>query len=250
MDYCSLYNQTYSSFTPDWLEGENLIKSKQYINDNCEGLINFFESYVKQFHLEDKLQFMNVLELGCGLGGFSQYLAKRVMSVTALDVSSLAIANAKEYAQVSGVHVNYLVQNVAVHFDLNEKFDLVIDSHLLHCLTSVSDRSLYLENVKRHMKDDCIFIAETMVFQNDLEIPIGYSFDANSILHQEIESTSTPVRAIYKTLEIENEITDSGFKINYFYYHNELSFSVFSDYEDYPIKYLPKTLRFSATSCH
>jgi hypothetical protein len=46
---------------------------------------------------------------------------------------------------------------------------------------------------------------------------------------------------------IEEEFKKAGMKINYLFFHNELSFNVFDDYQNYPLEFLPKTIRMSVS---
>ena len=53
-----------------------------------------------------------LLELGCGAGNFSVWLAQKGYTVSGIDISPTAISWAKERAAEQGVAVNFLLGNV------------------------------------------------------------------------------------------------------------------------------------------
>ena len=91
-----------------------------------------------------------VLDIGCGLGYNSIFLAKKGFSATCFDLVSLAIKKGKLKAKEEKAQVDFLVGN-ALKLDeyfKQESFDAVIDSGLFHSLDD-DERSLYAKQVKR-----------------------------------------------------------------------------------------------------
>lgn len=246
-DLYLMYNKSYEKFTPDYLE-ENLAEVKRFAMENVETLRVFFESYCQQFHFPQRpKEETKILDLGAGIGGMSLYLTKRGFDVASLDISSLALTILETLLNAEGLPFKtYCSDITAENLELGEKFDLIFDSHLLHCLTRPEDRERYFTFVKKHLKQDGLFLLETMAYHSKMQIPVGHSFDEDFILWQEINAREVPVRKILPSIELENEILNSDFKIHYLYYHSELSFQVFPDYPDYPAQYLPKTIRLGA----
>jgi SAM-dependent methyltransferase len=238
------YNQQYINFTPDRLS-EDLQSIKSFAMENTETLWNFFLDYqAKNPRLKEHF---SSIELGCGLAYLSQLLCQHPGERSALDISELAIYFAKDFSQLEGKTIDFDVMDLTKEQEFKKQYDLVIDSHLLHCITEKHDRINYLENTKNLMTKDAVFLIETMAYQNGLQFPIGYYFDDNMVLNKELENESLAIRKILESRDIEEELIQSGFKIHYLYYHNELAFNLYPEEKDYPFEWLPRTLRIAAT---
>jgi SAM-dependent methyltransferase len=73
------------------------------------------------------------LDLGCGTGSFSVYLAKQGYQVTGLDLFPRALEMGKERAKKEGVSVDW-AQGDFFSWNPGKKFDFVLDSGCLHSL--------------------------------------------------------------------------------------------------------------------
>jgi SAM-dependent methyltransferase len=84
-----------------------------------------------------------VLDVGCGTGEHALFLGQRGLDVLGLDLSSVAIAEALAKTQERRVMARFLVGNAMDLVSLEETFDNVIDSGLLHVLSD-TDRARYV----------------------------------------------------------------------------------------------------------
>ena len=73
------------------------------------------------------------LDVGCGAGVFSGWMAERGMEVTGIDLFPEAIAMARETARKKGVQPEFVQGNIFAYVP-ERPFDLVFDSGCLHSL--------------------------------------------------------------------------------------------------------------------
>lgn len=87
-----------------------------------------------------------VLDVACGEGFYSIYLAKKGFDVMGIDLSEKAIEYAKENAKKAGVNIIFKAMDVMDLAELKEKFDFVLEWALLHCLARENWQN-YINNV-------------------------------------------------------------------------------------------------------
>jgi SAM-dependent methyltransferase len=92
-----------------------------------------------------------VLELGCGKGYNSIYIASRGFKVTGVDFSPTAVMKARENASDLINKPDFLVGDVTRLQLNNEHFDMALDIGCFHCLDA-NDQSLYAREVGHHIK--------------------------------------------------------------------------------------------------
>lgn len=238
-----MYNKAYEKITPAWLNNKAAVDA--YLKENNKTLHEFYEDYRDRFGFSGPVLGLKMAEIGCGLGGMSLEFARQGASVTGIDASPLAISCANELSHARGMDIDYRVLDLSRPQEPIGEFDVIFDSHLLHCLISETDRANYYQFIKDSLTPDGVFLLETMVFQKQFRTPIGYFYDENSVLWKDGDG-EVPLRKILPGIELEKELADAGLKINYLYFHAELSFQVFEDYSDYPHQSLPQTARLAA----
>jgi cyclopropane fatty-acyl-phospholipid synthase-like methyltransferase len=89
-----------------------------------------------------------VLDLGCGTGTSSVYLARQGFRVTGLDFSAKAIEMAKARARQERADADFRVADVTQLDFLTEPFDLVLDIGCLHGI-GAKGRQAYANHVTR-----------------------------------------------------------------------------------------------------
>ena len=75
------------------------------------------------------------LDLGCGAGVYSVYMAKNGFDVTGIDFVSKALAMAQEQAQAEKVKINWVHADI-LDWKSSEQFDVILDSGTLHNISS------------------------------------------------------------------------------------------------------------------
>lgn len=209
-----------------------------------KGLYNFTIEQKNRFLPNVDWKGLKVLETGGGRGGVGLLLARLGADVTLIDFSPSALAQAEKIFALEGLEVKTVAADVThPDIDLPHKYDLIIDSHLLHCLTEDPDRASYYRLLSDHLLPHGIFVCESMVHRKKLFIPDGFMFDERNVLWQ-MFGKWTPVRRILDSLDLERELNEAGFNIVYFYYYAQFGFVPHRSFMDIPAEVLPASVRF------
>jgi cyclopropane fatty-acyl-phospholipid synthase-like methyltransferase len=91
------------------------------------------------------------LELGCGIGRLSRYLAQQGLRATGVDFSPVAIAKANEQAGHVDLRPEFLVGDVTHLNALSGPFDVSFDVGCFHCLDPQGQRA-YASEVSRLLR--------------------------------------------------------------------------------------------------
>lgn len=177
-----------------------------------------FDAFCMRPWLEDALARLRlapgarVLEIGCGAGPISCFLAARGYDVLGLDVSATAIAMATQHAVDLGLSARFAVADVLA-MDGDTQFDLVVDGHCLHCIVFDDERHRLLASIARRMAVGGAFVVETMARHPALrfDAPPGQAFelDDDGILWT-TAPTRAPQRRVRAASELSAELRDSG----------------------------------------
>jgi cyclopropane fatty-acyl-phospholipid synthase-like methyltransferase len=100
----------------------------------------------------------HALDLGCGAGVFSVWLAQQGFAVTGLDLFAEATAMARERASAAGVELE-LVRTDLFDYAPSRRFSLVFDSGCLHSLVG-GNLSTYKELLLRWLEPGGDFVLE------------------------------------------------------------------------------------------
>lgn len=169
------------------------------------------------------------LDLGCGTGTTAFILAQLGFRVLGVDISETAIELGNKFAKEQQLDIAFQVGDVLELEKFQQKFDLVYDSHCLHCIVFESDREKVLAGVKNSLDKNGIFILDTMVMpamgHNPAQTYATLRFDENYILwHKSKPSSARGVvrhegeywcaqRRIYPVNKVLSEVEKAGFKI-------------------------------------
>jgi 2-polyprenyl-3-methyl-5-hydroxy-6-metoxy-1,4-benzoquinol methylase len=99
-------------------------------------------------HILGDLSGKTVLDLGCGNGSLSVYMAKRGAKVTSIDISKVSVRNTLALAEWHNVQdsINAFQLNALDIGKINHNFDLVIGKFILHHIEPFSQFSLALKD--------------------------------------------------------------------------------------------------------
>ena len=99
------------------------------------------------------------LDLGCGTGTNSIYLAQHGFVVVGVDFSAKAIATARAKAQRANLEIDFRVADVTRldALGLREPFDFVLDIGCLHAV-DVTGRARYAEGIARLTRSGSVYM--------------------------------------------------------------------------------------------
>ncbi len=223
--------------------GQSPQDSREEALSESKGLYHYVLECKARFLSERDWQGMRVLELGSGRGGLGLLLARLGAQVTLVDFSSSALEQARALFGLEGLDVLTIAADVT-HPDvgLPQTYELIVDSHLLHCLTQDPDRASYYRLISEHLAPKGIFVAETMVHRKKLYVPDGFMFDQQNVLWQ-MFGEWRPVRRILDSLDLEEEIKSAGLHITFFYYYGQYAFVPHRSFMEIPAEILPAAVR-------
>ena len=115
-----------------------------------------------------------LLELGCGAGNLTVWLAKQGCQVSGIDVSLTAISWARERASEEGIEADFRTGSVVDLYEYRaETFDVVLDGYCLHCIIG-ADRASCLSSVYRVLRPGGWFVVLTGCKSAQTEALEGY----------------------------------------------------------------------------
>jgi cyclopropane fatty-acyl-phospholipid synthase-like methyltransferase len=113
----------------------------------------------------------NALDIGCGTGVNSVFMAQNGLKVTGIDFIPKALAFARERAKKSQVDVD-LVQSDVTEFYNAEKFDLILDNGCLHTFDN-RKRVKYKEKLLSLMSDRANYVLLHISKSKPLDFGLG-----------------------------------------------------------------------------
>ncbi|MDD3301696.1 MAG: class I SAM-dependent methyltransferase [Patescibacteria group bacterium] len=136
-----------------------------------EGPQNFIVQFLKYLKKEKGLPMsdLRVLDLGCGTGRNSNYLAERGNLVFGLDLAANALKLASERAEKAGLseQTKYLRQSIGDKLPFEDNsFDLILDITASNSIKS-SEREVYLKESSRVLKPGGFMILRTLCKDGD-----------------------------------------------------------------------------------
>ena len=120
----------------------------------------------------------HALDLGCGTGTHSIYLARHGFTVVGVDFSSKAIDLARRKARQAGINVDFQFGDVTQLAHLHGPFDISLDVGCFHGL-SEAERKRYVENLAHLTRPGSVFLLWAVEEQSHF----GIGLDPEEIRH-------------------------------------------------------------------
>ena len=99
------------------------------------------------------------LDVGCGTGDNSIWLAQNRFQVTGTDVSDIAIEKAKEKAAKAKVQCDFILVNFLRNKIEGGPFGLIFDRGCFHSFSTEDDRKLFAQNVANHLEETGLWLS-------------------------------------------------------------------------------------------
>lgn len=213
-----------------------LIKQKGFLGwGNAASLEQLGDEKTKQYLVSEvKKQFKQIngksaLDLGCGTGTTAFILSRLGFEVTGIDISETAIEMGRQLAAKQDLNIQFQVADILELSQMGKKFDLIYDSHCLHCIVFDGDREKVLQQIRLSLGKKGVFILDTMVMPSlGFDATNGHStlrFDENYILWHKVKGSEDrgivphdgefwcAQRRIYPVKKVLGEVQKAGFNI-------------------------------------
>ncbi len=194
-----------------------------------------FDRFVMRPFIEESLaqiakplNTLSALEVGCGSGPISCFIASKGLIVRGIDVSPTALEMARENAAQRGICVQFDSADICDLPDQPGRYDLIVDGHCLHCIVSDEHRQCALSAIRRLLNPGGLFLIETMVSHPGLVVKGNYRIDSRGVLSIKVDEPSghdgacmsdcesfAPYRRLHSAEQVIRELGDSGFAIQF-----------------------------------
>jgi methyl halide transferase len=99
------------------------------------------------------------LDIGCGTGDNSIWLAQNRFRVTGVDISEVAIEKATEKASRENVECTFMVIDFLTNKISERPFGFAFDRGCFHSLNSDEERTIFAENVADHLDENGLWLS-------------------------------------------------------------------------------------------
>lgn len=195
-----------------------------------------FENFCMKPFIEEALRqsrFINsavsALEIGCGTGPISCFLAKQGFAVEGIDISQTAIEIAQKNAGQMGLTIDFRQADVCQQRLTLRRYDVIVDGHCLHCIVTPRERQFVLKNIFQGLRVNGQFWLETMLAGNTTDFGKDNVLDDDGVLwvktgvpgRFDLEKQIAGVthvagrKIIRAPTDLENELNAAGFVIRW-----------------------------------
>ncbi|MCX5805798.1 MAG: class I SAM-dependent methyltransferase [Proteobacteria bacterium] len=99
-----------------------------------------------------------VLDIGCGTGDNSVWLAQNRFQVISTDTSDIALEKAREKASKANVECNFMLVDFLENKIEGAPFGFVFDRGCFHLFSSENDRRRFAQNVAAHLEETGLWL--------------------------------------------------------------------------------------------
>ena len=167
LHYISKHYDLGNNFFSKWLDKTLTYSSAVYENENDSLEIAQKNKYQKLIDLLNVKDGNKVLEIGCGWGGFSEYLAKNYnVSIDCITISKKQFEFTKK--RISDAGLNNKVNVLFLDYrDLQEKYDKIVSIEMIE---AVGENYLgkYFETIKKSLNKDGSAALQGITIRDDL----------------------------------------------------------------------------------
>jgi methyl halide transferase len=100
-----------------------------------------------------------VLEIGCGTGTDSIWMAAQGSEVSAIDVSTKVLSEAQYRAQQQKVNVEFIEIDIVNDPIIDKQFDLIYDRGCFHLYNVESDRVKFVQQISKLLKPTGVWLS-------------------------------------------------------------------------------------------
>ena len=167
LQYISRHYDLGNNFFSKWLDKTLTYSSAVYENENDSLEIAQKNKYQKLIDLLNVKDGNKVLEIGCGWGGFSEYLAKNYnVSIDCITISKKQFEFTKK--RISDAGLNNKVNVLFLDYrDLQDKYDKIVSIEMIE---AVGENYLgkYFETIKKSLNKDGSAALQGITIRDDL----------------------------------------------------------------------------------
>lgn len=163
----------------------------------------------------EKVKGKNLLDLGCGTGGWSIILAKKGANVTAVDNSKEMLNVFKKKLSSDNLKINILKKDI-YKLKLNKKFDIII---LGLVIDNIKDLDRVFKVVKNHLKQKGIFFISDPIYFSGIKSPMAKEitiledkYRVTQYIHPDQEIKSLAKKYGLEVVEIRKLVVDESVK--------------------------------------
>lgn len=136
---------------PDWNERYKAGDLPWDTNEPDEHLMKLVES--------ETISPCKTLEVGCGTGTNSLWLADQGFSVLGVELSQAAVERAKQKKENKSLSCDFAVLDFLHDESLSQSFDLVFDRGCFHVFDEEAERMLFARQVSRVLKTNGVWVS-------------------------------------------------------------------------------------------